>query len=185
MVYRFWNLDGNRLTRKLLIFLLVGLVFGVGLGAAILVSGSSSKPGPEIGAQVDDFSLPGIQAPSIKLSDFRGKVVVLNFWATWCIPCKDEMPLLQKYADALGSSVVVIGINSQEQAPDVKAYIEANHIRFPIALDLSGEITRRFQINGYPTTFFVNQKGILRSEHIGALREDLLLGYLQGVGVKP
>jgi cytochrome c biogenesis protein CcmG, thiol:disulfide interchange protein DsbE len=185
MVCRFWNLDGNGLTRKLFVFILVGLIFGVSLGAAILVSGSTSRPGPEIGTQVDDFSLPGIQAQPIKLSDFRGKAVVLNFWATWCIPCKDEMPLLQKYADSLGSSVVVIGINSQEQAPDVKAYIEANAIRFPIALDLSGEITRRFQINGYPTTFFVDQKGILRGEHIGALREDLLLGYLQGLGVKP
>ena len=135
MVCRFWDLDGNRLTRKLLVFILVGLVIGVSLGATILVSGSTSKPGPEIGAQVDDFTLPGIQSQPIKLSDFRGKAVILNFWATWCIPCKDEMPLLQKYADSLGSSIVVIGINSQEQAPDVKAYLEANNIHFPIALD--------------------------------------------------
>ncbi len=160
-------------------------MIGTLLGAMILMTGTASRQGPVIGNQVDDFSLPGLQNQTIQLSQFRGKAVILNFWATWCVPCKDEMPLLQKYYDLSRSSVVVIGINSQEQAPDVKAYIDANQISFPIALDLSGEITRKFLINGYPTSFFIDAKGILRDEHIGALRDDLLRGYLQAVGVTP
>ncbi len=171
--------------KKALIFVLVGLAIGVALGATVLATGSAAQAGPVIGVEIDDFTLTGIQAQSIRLSGFRGKAVLLNFWATWCIPCKDEMPLLQKYADRPGTNLVVIGINSQEQAPDVKAYLAANNIHFPIALDLNGEITRRFQVDGFPTTFFIDANGILRGVHVGALQEDLLIGYLQGDGVKP
>ncbi len=171
--------------KRALVFVLVGLVIGVSLGATILVSGSSAQSGPIIGARVDDFTLAGLQTPSIRLSDFQGKAVLLNFWATWCIPCKEEMPLLQKYADQHGANLVVLGIDSEEQAPDVKTFLEANNIHFPIALDFSGEITRRFQVNGLPTSFFIDPNGILRGEHIGALQENLLAVYLRGVGVKP
>jgi len=177
--------NGVKLEKKVLLLILAGLMIGTLLGSMILITGTASRPGPVIGTQVDDFSLPGLQNQTIQLSQYRGKAVILNFWATWCVPCKDEMLLLQKYSDQMHSLLVVIGINSSEQAPDVAAFVAANQIKFPIALDLSGEITRKFMINGYPTSFFVDAKGILRDEHIGALRDDLIRGYLQAVGVAP
>jgi thiol-disulfide isomerase/thioredoxin len=173
------------LIKKVVIFLLGGLIIGVGFGATLFVPGSAAHSSIDIGSPVPDFVLSGVQSQKIRLEDFRGKAVILNFWATWCAPCKQEMPLLQKFADTFGTSVVVIGIDSQEQATDVATYLQENQIQFPVALDLDGEITRKYQVNGFPTTFFLDQNGILRSEQIGALREDLLQDHLQAVGVKP
>jgi thiol-disulfide isomerase/thioredoxin len=173
------------LTRKGLIFLVTGMALGILFGVLILMPGARSDPNPVVGVQVEDFILPDLQERTIQLSQYRGKVVVLNFWATWCTPCKDEMPLLQKYADALKSKIVVIGINSQEAVVDVKAFVDANALSFPIALDGNGEILRKFLVHNYPTTFFIDPNGILRDQHIGTLSDELMNGYLRNAGVNP
>lgn len=173
------------LIRKGVIFLVAGMALGVLLGVFILIPGARSNPDPVVGVQVENFVLQDLQGRSIQLSQYRGKVVVLNFWATWCIPCKDEMPLLQKYADTLKSKVIVLGVNSQEAIVDVKAFVDANAISFPIALDGNGEILRKFLVHNYPTTFFIDPNGILRDQHIGTLSDELMNGYLRNAGVNP
>jgi thiol-disulfide isomerase/thioredoxin len=173
------------LTHKGLYFLAAGLLVGVSLGALILSAGSSVRRAPSVGEAVEEITFQGLQQQQMRLSQFRGKVVVLNFWATWCVPCKDEMPLLQGKYESQRDKIVIIGINSQESEADVKTYLENNQITFPIALDDSGELARKFMIQGYPTTYFLDESGIIRAEHIGALNEKLLTGYLQTAGVKP
>jgi thiol-disulfide isomerase/thioredoxin len=173
------------LNRKGLFFLLPGLLLGILLGALILTAGAAPRRAPSVGEVVEEIAFQGLQQRPMTLSQFRGKVVLLNFWATWCVPCKDEMPLLQKSFVALGNQIVVVGVNSQESEAEVAAFLRTNQITFPIALDASGELGRRFMIQGFPTTYFIDASGVIRSEHIGALNETLLIGYLQTAGVKP
>jgi len=173
------------LNRKSLFFLLPGLLLGILLGALILTAGASARRAPSVGEVVEDISFQGLQQSQMTLSQFRGKVVLLNFWATWCLPCKDEMPLLQKSFEARAEKIVVIGVNSQESEADVTAYLQENRLTFPMALDANGELSRKFLIRGYPTTYFIDAGGVIRAEHIGALNETLLSGYLQTAGVKP
>ena len=168
--------------KKSLVFIFTGLLFGTLLGGLILFSSSAPKKGPVIGSAVEDFQLPGLNEQTVSLSQYRGKIVLLNFWATWCVPCKEEMPLLQRIYQSSGDKLVVIGINSQESEKDVQEFLDENQISFPIGLDASGELSRKFLINGYPTTFLIDSKGILRNLHIGELKEDLLLGYLSELG---
>jgi thiol-disulfide isomerase/thioredoxin len=172
------------LLKKSLVFIVAGLLLGALLGGLILFSNATPKQGPVIGSKVDDFSLPGLDAQPVSLSQFRGKIILLNFWATWCVPCQAEMPLLQKTYQSSGGKLVVIGVNSQESETDVKNFIAQNQITFPIALDDSGEITRKFLINGYPTTFMIDSSGILRNLHIGELKEDILQKYLSELGAQ-
>ncbi len=170
--------------KKSVLFVFTGLLFGALLGGAILLSSKTPNKGAVVGSKVDDFNLPGIDAESISLSQFRGKIIVLNFWATWCIPCKEEMPLLEGIYQTFGEKLVVIGVNAQESESEIRSFIDQNQITFPIVFDSSGELARKFLINGYPTTFFLDSAGILRNLHIGELREDILRGYLLELGVQ-
>lgn len=184
MVCRFWPISSEHLIKKSVIFVFTGLLIGAFLGGVILLSSKTSNKGPVIGSKVDDFTLPGIGTNAISLSQFRGKIIVLNFWATWCIPCKKEMPLLEGIYQTLGDNLVVIGVNAQESESEIRNFIDQNQITFPIVVDTSGELARKFLINGYPTTFFLDSAGILRNLHIGEMREDILRGYLVELGVQ-
>lgn len=95
------------------------------------------------------------------------------------------MPLLENYSRKLSNSLIVIGVNSQEQPDVIRDFVTKYGITFPIALDSNGDLTRSYLINGFPTTFFVDKAGILRNIHIGVLREDLITGYLQSIEVNP
>jgi cytochrome c biogenesis protein CcmG, thiol:disulfide interchange protein DsbE len=171
--------------QKGLIFLIGGLLVGAILGALILFSTIPFKKNLTVGSAVDEITFQGLKQTTMTLSQYRGKVVVLNFWATWCVPCQNELPLLQKYSDEFAGKIAVIGVNSQESETDVTNFLRIRKINFPVALDMNGEIIREFAIQGYPTTYFLDADGVIRAEHIGELREDLMLGYLQGAGMKP
>lgn len=158
---------------------------GASLGAVILFNTNASKKGPRVGQPLDNFKLSRLKGADLQLADLKGKPVVLNFWATWCIPCQDEMPLLEKYAQKYSGSMVVVGVDSQEISGVVSDYINKLGITFPIALDSNGDLTRSYLINGFPTTLFVDKNGVLRNIHIGVLREDLLTGYLRSIEVIP
>jgi thiol-disulfide isomerase/thioredoxin len=132
-----------------------------------------------------DFSLEGLNRQKISLSDLQGKPVVLNFWATWCPPCREEMPLLASYSKLLEGKVNFIGVNYDEDAVTVQNFVTANKISFPIWLDLGGSVSDLYYVDSYPYTFFVDETGILRSQHIGQLNEDLLRKYLLTLGVEP
>jgi thiol-disulfide isomerase/thioredoxin len=184
MVRRFWNL-GQSLAKKSLFFLIGGLMVGALLGAMVLVSNTPIQKSMSIGTTVEDITLQGLNQVPMPLSQFRGKVVVLNFWATWCVPCQNEMRLLQNYSDQMDGKIIVIGINSQESEADVTTFLRIRKINFPVALDSSGEVIRKFSIQGYPTSYFLDGKGVIRAMHIGELREDLMNGYLEAAGVQP
>ncbi|MFE4813016.1 TlpA disulfide reductase family protein [Peribacillus simplex] len=128
--------------------------------------------GLEIGAKAPDFSLKTLDGKQVELSDYKGKKVMLNFWATWCPPCKKEMPDMEKYAQQAGDDVVVLAVNIDPEN-DVQAFVEDNGITFTIPLDsqsAKNPVNERYKILSIPTTYFIDKKGIIRNKVISAMQ---------------
>lgn len=135
-------------------------------------------PAPKQGFLAPDFSLETTDGQIIRLSELRGKTVVLNFWATWCPPCRAEMPTLeriaQEYAD---QDVILLGINLNflDKAAEIQAFLEKYGITFPILLDRQGEVARLYEISALPTTFFIGPDGMIRYVVIGGPISEVTL----------
>ncbi len=132
--------------------------------------------------QVPNVTLQGLDGKQYKLSDFRGKPVMLNFWASWCGPCRAEMPLLNKqYEAAKAKGLVVLGINLSENVQTVKGFVKEYKLTFPILLDNDSTAADRFGIDPIPTTFFVDKEGIVQDLHIGELDKETLDEYIKQI----
>jgi len=169
---------------------LVGLVVGLLLfrapassAAGGLAGSPAANPAAVVGALAPDFTLQTVDGESLSLSDLRGKVVAVNFWATWCAPCRLEMPDLQARADRFPDRLAVLGVNFAETAEDVAAFREEVGIDFPLLLDPEADVQRIYRVLGYPTTFFSDQAGTIRFQHIGLMSGGQLDEYLQEMGV--
>ncbi|MET1178702.1 TlpA disulfide reductase family protein [Peribacillus simplex] len=128
--------------------------------------------GLKIGAKAPNFSLKTLDGKQVELSDYKGKKVMLNFWATWCPPCKKEMPDMEKYAQQAGDDVVVLAVNIDPEN-DVQAFVEDNGITFTIPLDsqsAKNPVNERYRILSIPTTYFIDKKGIIRNKVISAMQ---------------
>lgn len=161
------------------VFLVLGLVFAP-LGAA-------QRPGDA----APDFTLLDGSGTLVRLSDFRGEPVLLNFWATWCPPCADELPLFQEVADE--TPVTVLLVNMGEGQERAAAYLEANGLTLPTAVDGVGsaqgvegtlEVARRYRVLGLPTSFFVGADGVLANVSVGPLTPQMVAERLGEIGVQ-
>lgn len=133
----------------------------------------------EIGEPVPDFRLDTLSHGVIDLSDFRGQTVVLNFWASWCGPCREEMPefaaLYRERADAGDLTVIAVDFTPDDTRAAAAAFVEEYELPFPIALDTAGgDVASRFGVHGLPSTFFIDADGVLRSRMLGPVFGDLL-----------
>jgi len=125
------------------------------------------------------FTLMSLDGKSYQLQDFRGQDVVLNFWATWCPPCKLEMPLLQATSEHFKSqNIVVLGINDKEDPSVITPFIKDLKVTFPILLDPTEGAFANYQVYGLPTTYFIDKQGRLVDESIGPLTETTMTRYL-------
>src|SRR5215510_2017966 len=115
-----------------------------------------------------DFAVRDLQGKKINLRDLRGKVVLLNFWATWCPSCKFEMPSMDARHKELGNKgLVVLAVNVRESAEEVKAFFQEHGLSFPAVLDEDGDVFERFNVWSLPTTFIIGRKGELLGKVIG------------------
>lgn len=147
----------------------VALFLGLGLhGAGLVAAGSQS---PESAAR--DFELETIEGHTLSLSDYRGKVVVLNFWATWCVPCRAETEVKNRIASEYNSdNVAVIGVNltSGESGRSVVAdYAKLWNIEYPVPLDVRGKVASAYNVRGTPTTVIIDREGRISDRYFGAL----------------
>jgi peroxiredoxin len=139
---------------------------------------------PEVGQIAPNFELRDPQDRIFELKDFAGNIVLLNFWATWCAPCRLEMPLLEQYKHEFAEeNFVILAINLQESVAEVEAYVEEIGLSFPILLDEDGQVSEQYRIIGYPSTFIIDSTGRIRTIHIGIITEPQLLDYLGQVGI--
>ena len=129
---------------------------------------SPVKVGTRIGYAAPDFTLPTTDNNEFKLSDYRGKNVILNFWATWCGPCRYEVPAFKAFSEKYQEKdVVIIAVNTQDLPYSAASYATANGMHFIIPLDPRGDASALYNIRGMPTTFFINSKGIITSIKVG------------------
>jgi cytochrome c biogenesis protein CcmG/thiol:disulfide interchange protein DsbE len=188
----------NRKSKLGQIFLLTGgLVVGLGLGLLSLLFLRDDRPdqvsidiaqagslpaAPKVGSPAREFELESLSGKTVSLQDLRGKPVVLNYWATWCIPCEAEMPLLQESFERY-PGMEVLGINFAEHPADVQAFVDKQALTFEILLDPRAIIQSLYRVRGYPTTYFVDGEGIIQGIHIGVLNQRQLNEYLERIGV--
>ena len=120
-----------------------------------------------------DFSLTDINGKQVSLKDFQGKVIMLNFWATWCPPCRKEMPSMEVLYNKLkGRNFEMLAVNVQEDAKTVKDFINKNKYTFPVLIDTKAEAAARYQARSIPTTYIIDTNGKLAGGFIGAKEWD-------------
>ena len=131
--------------------------------------------GPQVGKLAPVFKFTNPDGEAISLSDLNGHYVVLNFWATWCGPCKFEMPLLQELArdeEKASEGLMLLTINSGESADAVSQFMYEHGYSFPVLLDTQRSIARAYNVRAIPTTFFLDKDGIIRDIKVGAFTTE-------------
>ncbi|MDR7314029.1 MULTISPECIES: thiol-disulfide oxidoreductase ResA [Brevibacillus] len=149
--------------------LLVALVF------ALYSSFVKDPNAVKVGKAAPNFSLQQLNGPDMALGDLKGKGVVLNFWGTWCEPCKKELPALQQQYDQFkDKGLVVVGVNIGESTVAVEPFVKQFGVNFPILLDSQSQITKLYRIGPIPTTFFISPDGDVEEIFIGQLNEAMI-----------
>ena len=150
--------------KKILILLAVTVL------AITLVSGCSQTV-PRDNATAPDFKLPSLDGQTISLSALRGRLVLLNFWATWCGPCRSEMPFLQEiHKDPVwqARNLLILAVNLKESDTNVSKFMADNGLTFNVLLDTRGEAGQLYNITAIPTTYIIGKDGIIKNSRIGA-----------------
>ncbi|HEY1410381.1 MAG TPA: redoxin domain-containing protein [Promineifilum sp.] len=137
---------------------------------------------PEAGSIAPDFALQDLGGQTVRLSDFRGRPVILNFWATWCAPCRLEMPELQKLQAAYGENgPMVLAVNQKESAGRVTEFFEDIDLDLIALLDTNTDVGAAYGAFFLPTTVIVGPDGVVAAVHRGIISREQLDGYLAGV----
>ncbi len=141
-----------------------------------------SDTAEKIELQIDDATVYDMGGNAVKLSDFAGKPMIVNFWATWCGPCKSEMPHFQKMYEEYGDQIEFIMVNATDGARDtveaVKKYISANGYTFPVYCDTEYDAIMTYGVYAFPSTLMINADGTLYRGVVGAITEDQLQDYI-------
>ena len=144
--------------------LLLVAVLAAGLAAAPPLSAASVTAGAPAAA----FQLPAAVGDPVSLADFKGQVVLINFWASWCGPCRQEMPILEQlYKKYKPAGFTLIGVNVDKEAPPVKALLERKPVSFPVMLDPANQVSKAYHVDEMPSSVIIDRKGEIRYIHRG------------------
>ena len=142
------------------------------IGVLLVLSGllgMAARP-PLIGSPAPEIVLKDLQGRDVKLSDLRGKVVLVNFWATWCKPCKEEMPAMQASYDKLrDKGFVVLAVNELEDTARVAEHIRTHGHTFEVVMDHNNQVANMYGVVGLPASFLIDPQGIVRERIAGSL----------------
>ena len=160
---REWLMAGGGALAGLLIIAIVWVLAGQSAGAALPPAAQTNRPAP-------DFALPGIDGRTVRLSDYRGKVVLLNFWYTGCEPCREETPALEAAYKKLapqGFEVIGMNVRANERRgtdgdADIRTFVEAHGVTYPVALDSDSQSGRDYQVYVLPTSLMIDREGKIR-----------------------
>lgn len=170
----------RRWRRAVVVAAIVGAV-GVAAVAGV-VAGGAADPGGRVKVEgaAPGFDLPrvGADGERVRLADFAGEPLVVNFWASWCVPCRKEMPALQAVAERLQGRVAFVGINHLDASEDAADFQRAVGASYPSGHDPDGAVAREWAVMGLPTTIVVDSDGRIVARRLGEVSEDELLGLL-------
>ena len=168
-------------TRRRLIFIGILVLAAAWTFFSADHSGTSTAgliPAPQAGFLAPDFTLETLDGESVTLSDLRGQAVLVNFWATWCPPCKAEMPAFQQaHLDYAEEGFVILAVNAtqQDSLPAIETFRAENSLTFPIVLDNTGDVSDTYQVRSLPTSFFVDKEGVISEVVIGGPIAEALI----------
>ncbi len=174
----------NRNTGKLPVWMIPALVIlgVIGLVTFLMtrpstqpeVAGVTTEVAPEVGKVAPTFNLRTPDGQVINLADLRGQVVLVNFWATWCPPCRAEMPAIQAaYTKYQPQGFMVLAVTADAQPSDVTDFFQVRGLSFPALLD-DGQVHAAYRANGLPASFFIDRQGVVRAIHHGAMSEAVI-----------
>ena len=126
-----------------------------------------------VNQQSPDFTFVNSDGQKQKLSDFEDKVIFLNFWASWCPPCRKEMPYMQQIYQEYQEQVKILAVNLQEGETKVKDFIKKNNYNFTVLRD-QGQLAARYQVQGIPKSIFIDKNGIIKAQHTGSMTKSMM-----------
>ncbi|MEO1439732.1 MAG: TlpA disulfide reductase family protein [Chloroflexota bacterium] len=144
--------------------------------AAMSFIAARVQPAYHVGDPIPNFSAFLLDGTPVQLRDYAGERVVLNFWATWCVPCRVEMPLLQQVHER--GDVVVLAVNNAEPPSRIVDFLTEYDIELPVVLDEQGQLQAAFGIVGYPTTLFIDEQGVIYRVQRGEMSAAQLEAYI-------
>lgn len=166
-------------TQRIIFYILI-LVAGAAwiILSADANASNSITPAPQSGFIAPDFTLKTASGESYTLSDLQGQAVLVNIWATWCPPCRAEMPAIQvMYDEYKEQGLVVLAVNStvQDNPLEIAPFVQQYNLTFPILLDETGDVSRAYQVRSLPSSYFINRQGIITEVVIGGPMSEALL----------
>jgi peroxiredoxin len=159
---------------------------GFGWLVYALNSVSSASTGADllvVGQPALDFQLTDLDGRTVSLLQYQGHPVLLNFWAVWCGPCKEEMPLILERYRQYQPDLIVLAVDQGDSAEDVRRYVDEAQLTFPVLLDEASALGELYGIYAYPTTFFVDANGVIQAVEVGSMDETTIDDDLFLVGV--
>jgi peroxiredoxin len=159
--------------RSLILVTLLGQMLAAGMVASAVSSEHQTLTPLDGESAAPDFALPDVDGGIHRLSDYRGRVVIVNFWATWCPPCREEMPAMQRAWEVLQrEDIIMLAIDVGEDEDTIFAFTADYPVTFPLLLDRNSDVIQQWPVRGLPTTFVVDPQGRLAYRAIGARQWD-------------
>jgi len=172
------NLPPNTFRLVSIAVLILGLAW---IGISATMPGGTDTPGipaPQVGFLAPEFTLTTLDGSTIALADLRGQAVLVNIWASWCLPCRAEMPAMQTvYEDYASQGFTILAVNATNQDSQAKAaeFVSEHQLTFPILLDIDGQVSRLYQVSALPSSFFILPDGTIQEVVIGGPMAEALL----------
>ncbi len=172
------TMNANQRLVSFFLILVLGLAW---IFASADKTGTSTEgliPAPQKGFLAPDFELKTTAGETVRLSDLRGQAVLINLWATWCPPCRAEMPAIERvYNEYKDDGLVVLAVNMtyQDSFPDIAPFVEEYGLTFPILLDETGDVGSAYQLRSLPSSFFIGRDGVIEEVVIGGPMAEALL----------
>jgi len=163
--------EERRWTALSLLLLALGIAWTFASRVPVAATtGGAPPPSPREGFSAPDFALETLAGDQVALSDLRGKVVLVNFWASWCPPCRAEMPAIERVYRShkdLGLEVLAINTTNQDDQAAAAAFVQEFGLTFPVPLDHTGAVSASYNLRGLPSTYFIDRQGVIRTVVVG------------------